>query len=164
MKKHLSKRRVIVAAFVAVALAIASSVAYAYWTAGGSGAGSGTAAGTPLVVNPVQTTVLTAMYPGDTAQGISGKFNNTNTGPMWVAKVTASIGTVIKAGGAPAGTCDATDFTLANPVATVGAEIPAGSNMGAWSGPSIKFNDKPAVDQSGCEGATVNLTYTASGS
>ena len=158
MKKHLSKRRVIVAAFVAVALAIASSVAYAYWTAGGSGAGSGTAAGTPLVVNPVQTTVLTAMYPGDTAQVISGKFNNTNTGPMWVAKVTASIGTVIKAGGAPAGTCDATDFTL-TPTATVNAEIPTGNSKGAWTGPTIKFNDK-VTGQDYCKGATVNLAYS----
>ena len=32
MKKHLSKKRVVLAAIVAVALAIGSGVAYAYWT------------------------------------------------------------------------------------------------------------------------------------
>ena len=160
MKKHLSKRRVVVSALIAVLLAIASGVAYAYWTGGGTGSGAASAATATSAVNPIQTTVLTAMYPGDGAQTISGKFNNTGSSPVWVATVTASIGTVTKATGAT-GTCDSTDFTLTPTVATVGAEIPAGNNMGAWTGPTIKFNDKAAVNQDACKGATLVLNYTA---
>ena len=37
MRKHLSKKRVVLAAIVVVALAIASGVAYAYFTATGAG-------------------------------------------------------------------------------------------------------------------------------
>jgi len=42
MKKHLSKKRVVLAAIVVIALAIASGVAYAYFTATGAGTGSAT--------------------------------------------------------------------------------------------------------------------------
>ena len=161
MKKHLSKRRVVVSALIAVLLAIASGVAYAYWTGGGTGSGAASAATATSAVNPIQTTVLTAMYPGDGAQTISGKFNNTGSSPVWVATVTASIGTVTQAAGAPVGTCNSTDFTLTDTVVTVNAEVPAGNNMGAWTGPTIKFNDKGAINQDACKGATLVLNYTA---
>lgn len=145
------KRSVIGAVAVALLLAVG---AYAYWTAGGSGTGSApTAAGqTPLTAT--QTTVLTPMFPGDSAQTISGAFNNTNSGPIYVATVTASIASVT--GGA--GTCDATDYTLAGAVMTVGAEVPAGTAVGAWTGATLKFDNK-ATNQDGCKGATVNLSY-----
>jgi hypothetical protein len=98
------------------------------------------------------------MAPGDSAQTLSGNFNNTNNGPVYVSTVTASIASVTKAGGAPAGTCDATDYTLANPVMTVNAEVPAGTGQGAWTGATIKFNNK-VTNQDACKGATVNLSY-----
>jgi hypothetical protein len=159
MKKHLSKKRVVLAAIVVVALAIASGVAYAYWTAGGSGTGTAAAAASTSNLTVNQSTVLAAMYPGDSAQTISGNFNNANSGPVFVSTVTASIASVVKAGGAPAGTCDSSDFTLANTVATVNAEIPVGNNQGAWTGPTIKFDNK-ASNQDACKGATVNLAYS----
>lgn len=150
------KRTVIVAVLGVLALA---GVAVAYWTAGGSGTGSApTGTTSALTVN--QTTVLTAMYPGDTAQTISGNFDNPNPGPAYVSTVTAAIASVTKAGGAPAGTCDATDFTLASAVMTVNAEVPAGNAKGAWTGATLKFNDKTTVNQDACNGATVNLSYT----
>jgi hypothetical protein len=65
---------------------------------------------------------------------------------------------VTKATGAPAGTCDATDFTLANAAMTVNAEVPVGSGQGSWTGATIKFNNK-ATDQDACKGATVSLAY-----
>jgi len=98
------------------------------------------------------------MYPGDSAQTISGNFDNPNPGPSYVSTVTASISSVTKATGAPAGTCDATDFTLASAAMTVGAEIPVGSPVGAFTGATIKFNNK-TVNQDACKGATVNLAY-----
>lgn len=152
----LKRKRTVLLALVAV-LAI-SGAAFAYWSAGGSGTGSGsTASGTSaLTVN--QTTVLTPMYPGDSAQTISGNFNNNNSGPVYVSTVTASIASVTKAAGAPAGTCDATDYTLANATMTVNASVPAGSGQGSWTGATIKFNNKGTA-QDACKGATVNLSY-----
>jgi hypothetical protein len=153
-------KRVVPVAVALLALLAFSGVALAYWSASGAGTGTAQAAAgtTPVVVN--QTTVLTAMFPGDTAQTISGNFNNPNPGPVYVTTVTANIASVVKAGGAPAGTCDATDFTLAGAVMSVNAEIPAGNAKGAWSGATIKFNDKVAADQNACKGATVNLGYS----
>ena len=142
---------------VVSALVVAGG-AYAYWTAGGSGSGSGSAAGAQSALTANQSTVLTAMYPGDSAQTISGDFDNLNSGPIYVSTVTASISSVAKAGGAPAGTCDTTDFTLAGAAMTVNAEVLAGTGKGAFTGATIKFNNK-ATNQDACKGATVNLAY-----
>jgi hypothetical protein len=160
MFKSLKKnKRSLVLAVVAVVALTAGAIAY--WTAGGAGTGSGNAAGaqTPLTVN--QTTTLAAMYPGDSAQTISGNFDNPNPGPIYVGTVTASIASVTKAVGAVAGTCDATDFTLANAAMTVNAEVASGNAKGSWTGATIKFNNK-ASNQDQCKGATVNLAYTIS--
>lgn len=155
--KLLKKKRT--AAVALLLLVFVVGVGYAYWTAGGSGTGSADA-GTTSALTVTQTTALTAMYPGDSPQTISGKFNNnTNPGPIYVGTVTASIASVVKATGAPAGTCDATDFTLASAVMTVNAEVPVGIAQGAWTGATLKFNNK-ASNQDACKLATVNLAYT----
>jgi hypothetical protein len=155
MRKFTGRGGLVLGVVVAVAVA---GAAVAYWTAGGSGTGSGAAAGaqTPLTAN--QTTTLTAMYPGDSAQTISGNFDNSNQGPIHVGTVTASISGVTKAAGAPAGTCDASDFTLANAAMTVDADVPAGTGKGSFTGATIQFNNK-ATNQDACKGATVNLAY-----
>jgi len=137
-----------------------AGMAFAYWTAGGSGTGSAST-GTVVGLTVNQTSTVTGMAPGDSAQALSGKFDNTNSGPVYVATVTASISSVVKAGGAPAGTCDVTDYTLASAVMTVGTEVPSGTAVGSWSGATIKFNNKGTI-QDACKGATVNLAYSAS--
>ena len=93
MRKHFNKKRIVLLALLVIALAVGGTAAIAYWTAGGSGTGTATA-GTTSALTAVQTTSLTAMYPGDTAQTISGNFNNPNSGPAWVSTVTASISSV----------------------------------------------------------------------
>ena len=150
---RLTRKRGLIGA-VAIALLLAAG-AYAFWTAGGSGTGTAPSSAETEVLVVNQVTVLNDMYPGDTAQTISGNFDNGNDGPIRVATVTASIASVT--GGA--GSCDASDYTLANPVMTVGAEVPVGTAVGAWTGASIKFNNK-ITNQDGCKGATVNLSYT----
>jgi hypothetical protein len=157
----LKVRKPRIVALAVVAVLVVAGAAFAFWTAGGSGTGTGSAAGSQTALVANQTTTLTAMYPGDTAQTISGNFNNPNSGPIQVATVTASISSVTKAVGAPAGTCDATDFTLASAAMTVNAEVPAGNAKGAFTGATIKFNDK-ATNQDACKGATVNLSFAAS--
>jgi hypothetical protein len=159
MFKMNRKRGVVLGIVVALSLAAA---ALAYWTAGGSGSGSASAAGAQSALTANQTTTLTAMYPGDSAQTITGNFDNPNSGPVYVSTVTVSIASVTKASGAPAGTCDATDFTLASAAMTVNAEIPTGSAKGSWTGATLKFNDKTATNQDACKGATVSLSYAIS--
>ena len=153
------RRRIVPVAMALVALLVFSGVALAYWTVVGSGTGTAQAAAGTSNLTVKQTTVLNNMYPGDTAQTISGNFDNPNLGPVYVTTVTASIASVTKSGSPVVG-CDATDFTLGAATATVNAEVPAGTAKGAWTGPTIKFNDKAGVNQDACKGATVNLSYS----
>lgn len=153
----LAKKYKKVALITAAVVLGAAVAAFAYWTAGGSGTGTA-ATGDNLPITAVQTTAPTAMAPGDSAQSLAGNFTNTNTGPVWVTSVTASIASVAKATGVT-GPCDASDYTLAGAGMTVGAEVPAGAAQGAWSGATIKFNNKPGTNQDACKGAVVNLAY-----
>jgi hypothetical protein len=144
---------------LAAALVITGGAAFAWWTAGGSGSGSAST-GTVSAVTVVQTSVVSGLAPGVSAQTLSGTFNDPNSGPVYVGTVTVSIGSVTKAVGAPAGTCDNTDYTLSNNPLTYNAEVLA-NDTSTWTGPAIAFNNK-ASNQDGCKGATVNLTYTIS--
>lgn len=65
--------------------------------------------------------MFTAFYPGDSAQTISGTVTNNAANSAYVNTVTVSISGVT--GGA--GSCDATDYTLADPVMTVAADVAA---------------------------------------
>jgi len=155
MNKLPRKRLVVIV--TAALLLTGGGIAFAYWSAGGSGTGSATT-GTNVPITAVQTSTISGMAPGDSAQTLSGNFNNTNTSPVYVTNVVASISSVTQAVGA-VGSCDATDYTLASATMTVNAEVAAGSAKGAWTGATIKFNDKPSTNQDGCKGATVNLAY-----
>ena len=158
MRKPTKKTTAIMIA--AVTVLAGGGAAFAYWTAGGSGTGTGATSNGSADVTVVQTSTVTAMQPGDSAQPLSGTFDNPNDGPAYVATVTAAVGSVTKAGGA-VGDCDASDYTLAGAAMTVNAEVPA-NDTGAWTGATIKFNNKAGTNQNGCKGATVNLTYTVS--
>jgi hypothetical protein len=154
-----TKKTVAVAALVVVLLS-GATVAYAYWSTSGSGTGTATT-GTSTGVTAVQTSTVSNIAPGSAAQTLSGNFTNTNSGPVYVTSVTVSIASVTKAGGAPAGTCDATDYTLTGATMSVAAEIPAGTAQGSWTGATLAFNDKGTL-QDACKGATVNLAYAVS--
>ena len=157
--RKIEKKKTKLAVGTATVVLVGGGVAFAYWTAGGSGSGSAST-GTTVALTAVQTSTVTGMRPGDSAQTLSGNFTNPNSGPAYVSTVTASIAGVAKAAGAPAGTCDASDYTLANATMTVNAEVPAGNAQGAWSGATIQFNNKAATNQDACKGATVTLSYT----
>ena len=152
------KRKV---AFVAVLLVLAAAAgAYSWWSSTGSGTGSAST-GDVTAIDVNQTSPVSDLAPGKAAQAVSGNFDNGNDGPVYISTVTVSIDSVDKAPGAPAGNCDASDYTLANATATVNANVAAGTGVGAWSGPTLAFNNK-ASNQDGCKGATVNLAFSAS--
>lgn len=147
------------AAAAAIVL-VTGGVAFAYWTAGGEGTGSASTGDVAaLTVN--QTSTVSGLAPGLAAQDLSGDFDNPNDGPVYVTSVTVGIDSVTKAVGAPAGTCDASDYTLTGATMTVDDEVSAGDGQGAWTGATIEFNNK-ATNQDACKGATVNLAYSAS--
>jgi hypothetical protein len=157
--RKMTKKNKIVALAAAVALTgVGGGVAIAYWTT--SGAGSGTAAtGTNAAITVVQTSVVSGLEPGGAAQPLSGNFTNGNTSPVYVTDVVASIASVTK-GGAVAVGCDASDYTIVNPVMAVGHEVASGTGD-SWSGATIVFNNKSDANQDACKGATVNLSYVS---
>ena len=152
-----SNRKRSVVGAVALVLVVAAAAA-AYWSAGGAGDGTATTGtSAALIVN--QTTVVSPMYPGDSAQTLNGTFDNANDGPIYVTSVTASIASVTLADGTTLATgCDASDFTLAGATMAVGAQVAVGTNVGTWSGASIQFNNK-ASNQDACKDVVVNLHY-----
>ena len=151
-------KRAKIAVGTATVVLVGGGVAFAYWTAGGSG--TGTASTDDVAgLTAVQTSTITGMRPGDSAQLLAGNFDNPNSGPIYVTSVTASISAVTKADGV-SGTCDSTDYVLANPTMAVNDNVPAGNAQGSWSGATIKFNNKADINQDACKGATVTISYT----
>ena len=151
----LNRKAVVTAGAV---LLIAAGGAYAYWTTTGSGTGSATN-GTSVGITINQTSTITGLYPGGPAVALSGNFDNTNSGAVYVGTVTATLVDVTGgSGGTPA--CTTADYTLASPAATVNADIASGNGVGAWSGPTIQLKNL-ATNQDACKNATVNLAYTS---
>ena len=150
-----TKKKTVASAIVLIITLGASFAAYAYWTTTGSGTGSAST-GTSSAITAVQTSTVSDLRPGGAAQTLSGNFTNTTNdgGTVWVTTVTASISGV--SGGA--GSCSAADYTLADAVMSVGADIPAGTAQGAWTGATLQFNNTGS-NQDGCKGATVALAY-----
>jgi hypothetical protein len=153
-----SRRNILIAATTALLL-VGGGAAYAYWTLSGSGTGTASTGTVTGTITAVQTTTVSNLRPGGTAQSLAGNFTNTDTSPIYVTSVTASISSVTKAVGAVAGTCDATDYTLSNATMTVNASVPTGTAQGSWTGATIAFNNK-ATNQDQCQGATVNIAYS----
>jgi hypothetical protein len=151
--RKFSKKTIAVAIGTVVVLA-GAGVAYAYWTNNGSGTGSA-ATGTNVGVTVNQTSDVSGLAPGGLAQPLSGHFDNSNDGPVYVAAVTATVTGTDKAG------CGPTDYTIAG-TAPVNAEIAPGEGVGSWSGLTIQFNNKPATNQDACKGAAVTITYASS--
>lgn len=155
-------RRRLLAGVVAGLLVVGGAgAAFAYWSTTGSGTGTAaTAAGTANLVI-AQTAAPTNLAPGVPASTISGTVTNNATNAAFVTTVTVAITSVTKATGAPAGTCDATDYTLTGAAMAVGVNIAPGASA-PFTGATLGFNNKASANQDGCKGATVTLGYTAS--
>lgn len=151
MRKINNKKKA-VAVLGAGAMALAGGgVAFAYWTSTGSGSGTA-ATGTTSNVTVNETTPTSTLYPGGSV-ALAGTFNNTNSGAVHVGTVTATVGTL------PTG-CVSADFSISG-TGVVNAEIPAGSNVGTWSGITLTMNDT-AVSQDACKGQTIPIVYSVS--
>lgn len=105
-----------------------------------------------------QTSIVSGLSPTAPPAPIVGRVTNLSTDDTYIADVTVSIYNVTKADGAIAGTCDATDYVLTDPVMPVGVPLLGGAST-EFSGATIDFLDKPVV-QDACQGATVWLLYS----
>jgi hypothetical protein len=134
-----------------------SGVAMAYWTSGGQGSaqGSTNAAGAKLTV--LQKGTVTGLYPGAQAQQVVGTVTNEGPHSVFVRQVEVKIGSLLPVGT----TCDASDFSIPNPVIPVNKEI-ANKGLVEFSGAPIQFNNKADENQDDCKGVTVYLSLVAS--
>ena len=151
------KRKAIVGVIAALAVA---GAAFAYWTGGGSGNGSAATSPGASGITVTQTTTPTGLYPGGPTAALAGKFNNTNSGPVYVNDVDATIGTVTGPNIDATHPCTASDYQINGFPVSVDAQVPSGTDQGAWSGASIQLLNSGA-NQDGCKDATVNITYTS---
>ena len=156
MRRQLSRKAMVVVAVVA--FVATAGVAFAYWSATGSGSGSADT-GTTSGLTVKQTASPTGLYPGG-AVALSGNFDNTNPGKVYITAVTATVTpfSVRPDTGKPA--CTQADFTISGS-APVAAEIPVGAGVGSWSGLSLNMTDA-ATNQDNCKNVTVPITYSAS--
>ena len=161
MKKHLSKRRVVVSALIAVLLAIASGVAYAYWTSTGNGTSIATTAATASPLD-VAVTLAGGIHPDGTA-AINGTVTNSTTSVLQVNQVVgATVPVTVDPADLTHSACAVADFhvgalTLAG---TSPHSLAAGSGSVAFSG-SLSM-DNTTVDQNACQGAHLILHLVAS--
>ena len=107
----------------------------------------------------VQTSVMVGLAPGVVPADITGTVRNNGTDSTYLAAVDVKIIRVLKAPGSARGACDPSDYTLQNSLMPVGLTLPAGGSA-AFQGASIGFNNK-STNQDACQGATVQLRYTA---
>jgi len=147
--KILRSKKVRVVAITTLLTVFGAVGVFAYWTAGGSGEGAaGTGTSTAVGIN--QTSVVSAMGPGVGPQALAGTF--TAAVPTYVGQVTAAVnGSLLPSG------CTSADYVIVQPTAT-NAEVTTGST---WSGGSIAFLNDPARNQDACQGATVDIAYSA---
>jgi hypothetical protein len=162
VRKYSKRKIAATIAITAILVGGGGAAAIAYWTAGGIGSGTATT-GTSTGITAVQTSSISNITPGSAAQTLSGNFNNTNAGSVFVTSVTASISSVTKLG-VPVSGCTSADYTLSGAVMTqipANQNVPAGTGVGTWGGATIAFNNTGA-NQDPCKGATVNIAYTVS--
>jgi len=156
MRKHLSKKRVVLAAIAAVALAIASGVAYAYFTATGAGSGSATVGSpTSIVLTP---TITGTLYPGGTAATVSVLVKNNGAGSQRVG--TIHLASIAPDAGHLACTLAYGGFSMADITAnTVLTRSGTAGDHTTVTG-SLAMADTGAV-QDACQGATLTLNLTS---
>ena len=156
MKKHFSKKRVVLAAIVVVALAIASGVAYAYFTATGAGSGNATVGNaTSIVLTP---TITGTPYPGGTPATVSILVKNNGAGAQRVG--TISLASFAPDAGHMGCTTAVGGFSMAAvPVNQTLTASPSAGDHTTVTG-SLVMADT-AANQDVCQGATITLNLTS---
>ena len=101
----------------------------------------------------IQTSVMSGLGPGIAPTTITGTITNSGTSSTFVTTVTVAISDVVKATGAVAGTCDASDYVLSDPTMPVGQVLDPGQSAD-FTGAQIGFSDK-AANQDACRSSVI---------
>jgi len=152
MKKHLSKKRVVLAAIVVVALAIASGVAYAYFSSSGNGTGAA-GVGTSTSFTVAQVGTVSDLVPGGAAKNVTVRVTNPVGSPKQALSALAI--TVTSA----SGTCNGAWFTPTSPTIATPIVLAAGASTDVVG--QIQMVESDTLQDS-CKGASVNLAFAAS--
>lgn len=151
------------------AIVAGGGAAFAYWTTSGAGSGSaatGSAGASDIAISD-NSSSLTPLAPGVAPQEVTVTYSNNNTSnPEALSSATVSLSVT------PTGTnvCAASNYEI-NGTSYAGAvtifsgsvqEITHGTPYVESDAYTIGFDDSQSVNQSGCEGATVTLTYASS--
>jgi|GEM_PF-3317191 len=158
MKKHLSKRRVVVSALIAVLLAIASGVAYAYWTSTATGTGTASAAAASGAIT-VTGTVESGIYPGGSkAVHFTAANSSTTSAPISSISLT-SVSSSNSDCNTLLGT-EAGQFSM-DPVGLTGAPVvvPAGATALALAPDGLLKWLDASYSQNACKIAPLTLTF-----
>ena len=146
MRKHLTKKRVIVLAAVGAAAAIGTT-AFAFFTASGSGTGTA-AVGTASNIQ-LSSDAVTDLYPGAAATPVTVHVHNPGGGNQYVATIS---GTVADNSG-----CLGSWFTVAS--VTYNQSVAAGAD-GADGSSSISL-DESGTSQDACQGKTMTINWSS---
>lgn len=156
----LNRKRAAAVATGAALTFIVGGVAFAYWSTSGAGTGSA-ATGTvvPVKINATGTGV-SGLYPGGPARNISGNFDNTNAGTVYVNQVSVAVAPGwSKQADSTKPACTAADFTIVPPAATA-HEIASGNGVDAWGPATIAMNNL-STNQDNCKAVTVDLVFSS---
>jgi hypothetical protein len=145
MRKHLTKKRMILLAAV-VAVVGVGTTAFAYFTTTGSGTGSASV-GSSSAVTLYGTTVDT-VYPG-TSTEVDFTLDNPSTGHQYVTKIHLDSVTTDVAHNA----CVMSDFTM--PDVTVDQNFASGTGLAVTATGTLTMADNG--NQDACKGAPLTL-------
>jgi hypothetical protein len=149
MRKHFTKKRVILLAVVALAVGIGTS-AFAYFTTGGSGNGSATVGSSTAITLSATTTGNPT--PNGATGDVDITVHNGGSGAQYVNQVT--VGAITDADT----NCDTSAFSVApNPI-TVGQTIAAGADVHVHTTLSMADN---GLNQDACQGDSLSLALTS---
>lgn len=172
--RKITKKTAVIIAGSSLLVAVGGGVAFAYWTSTGSGTGSASTApsATTSSLAVAQTNAPSGLAPGVAPVGITGTITNGGTNSVYVNTLTVTITGVDTA---HATGCSAADYglTTSGSTALVKGSIDAPQTVQltvakdlaptasvSFPAVNIGFADNATADQSGCEGATPQLTFT----
>lgn len=106
-----------------------------------------------------QTSTMVGLAPGVAGVPITGRLENNSQDSTHVTAVDVEITGITPMPGAPAGSCDASDYRLSAPRMRVEKTLTPGGST-PFTGATLGFANKPS-NQDACQRAVIHLLYTA---
>jgi hypothetical protein len=147
MRKHFSKKRVVLAAIVVVALAIASGVAYAYFTATGAGTGSATVGSSADLT--ITSTAVSTLYPAGADLTVPVHVTNGTSSNEYVNQLTGAFVTN--------GSCLGTWFEV--DAKSVAATVNHGTTLDTST--KVRMLDSGTDQTAACAGKTMTINWSS---